>query len=95
MGLVEQVREQRVQVTRLDGRKAGAIGYAVQADALGLTQQALFGQDDVQHLITGGSVGVVHPGRLLGLVKALRCGLVGLQTAQVGDLNLELMGTCG
>ena len=90
-GLVEQVREQRVQVTRLDGRKAGAIGHAVQADALGLTQQALFGQDDVQHLIAGGSVGVVHPGRLLGLVKALRCGLVGLQAAQVGDLNLELM----
>ena len=89
--MVEQVREQRVQVTRLDGRKAGAIGHAVQADALGLTQQALFGQDDVQHLITGGSVGVVHPGRLLGLVKALRCGLVGLQAAQVGDLNLELM----
>ena len=61
------------------------------ADALGLTQQALFGQDDVQHLIAGGSVGVVHPGRLLGLVKALRCGFVGLQAAQVGDLNLELM----
>ena len=46
-GLVEQVLEQRVQGTRLDGRKAGAIGHAVQADALGLTQQALFGQDDV------------------------------------------------
>ena len=58
---------------------------------LGLAQQTLLGQDDIHDLVAGGSVGVVHPGGLLGLVQALGHSFIGVQAAQVGDLDLQLM----
>ena len=90
-GLIQQVGEKRIQVSRLNGRQTGAIGHTVQPDALGLAQQALFGQHNIQHLVAGGGVGVIHPGGLLGLVQTLRDGCIGLQAAQVCDLHLQLM----
>ena len=37
-GLIQQVGEKRIQVSRLNGRQTGTIGHTVQPDMLGLAQ---------------------------------------------------------